>query len=163
MKHDELLNAVWQSEDPGSDDCCSSVLSATDLVWEVVAAAAAGSGKGSSSAKENAAISKKLEQLQKGTAKLMVGSTPKKAGKYWTCVSCGDELCFVSRQDCHACGAARDLPPGLKSTASCEGCSGQGGGYGGGGQQLADVQATVMAASFQHVLLQSMAPNPINL
>ncbi len=84
------------------------------------AATAAGSGTGSSMAtaegrnlaKESAAISKKLDQMQMDMANLMVGSTPKKAGKYWTCLSCGDERCFVSRQERHARGAARDVTPG---------------------------------------------------
>ena len=63
------------------------------------------SGKGGSTttteyrklAKENAVISKKLAEMDQKMAKLMVGSCPKKAGKYWTCLSCGDDCCFASR------------------------------------------------------------------
>ena len=49
--------------------------------------------------KESATIAKQLDQMVQGMAKVMEGSTPKKAGKYWTCLSCGDERRFVSRQD----------------------------------------------------------------
>jgi hypothetical protein len=94
------------------------------------AAAAAGSDKSSSTAsagsklgKETAANSKKLDQLVKNMAKLMEGSTPKKAGKFWTCLACGDERCFASRQDCHACGADRDLSPELKPQPAARGAA----------------------------------------
>ncbi len=66
-----------------------------------------------------------MDQLLKDVARLMEGSTPKKAGKCWKCLSCGDERCFVSRQECHACGAARDLPKGLKPQPAARGAAAQ--------------------------------------
>ena len=80
-----------------------------------------GSGKGAGGdakgaiallAKQTAENAKQMTVMQKGMAKLLQGSTAKKASgnggsKYWTCSGCGDDTCFTSRKDCHKCGEQR--------------------------------------------------------
>jgi hypothetical protein len=70
------------------------------------AAATAESGKGRSGMKSPAkndtmmAIGKLINvmgPLGHNMGKLMAGSTPARAGNYWTCLSWGDERCFASR------------------------------------------------------------------
>ena len=67
---------------------------------------AGGDAKGQSIAqlaKQTAENAKQMTVLQKGMAKLLQGSTAKKASgnggsKYWTCSGCGDNTCFTNRR-----------------------------------------------------------------
>jgi hypothetical protein len=70
-------------------------------------------------AKQTAQNAKQMGVLQTLIQKVLVGSTPKagapangtKEDKYWTCLACGDERCFLSRKECHRCSVPRAGAP----------------------------------------------------